>query len=1465
MISLTGASLYGQCTIEELFGDPIIIRSEDTVRVRLQISGTTPDTLGRTFQGICNVRLAFNHTNVSDLLITLVSPAGGQVALVGPAVGNGVTSSLLPVEHDITFQPAANPVTPDPGFDAIWSNINSGWGLAPPYMGSYYPNGGDLTSSYEGTSANGIWELIIVDGFVNDDGLLRSLEINLCDDGTTVCSPCESRTGTWSTDQVRYCTNDFIALDSMYLPDNFDTSVYRDDFIIFRGQMPTMVGADVDLSTLTDGSYTVFGLNTSNTDFDSLSQLLSSITKDEFIQMADAPGGIYCFDRSDSLVLDVVSPLVIPLDQEVICDGGIFVFGADTITTSGRYELTTADCDTTFQLDIQLGEVSLVLMDTMYLDCLTSSLRVDATLLNDTSQVSYQWIDDMGSQVNIGAEPTAVITMAGRYTVQASDGICTDQAEILVINPTDTISLNIQSTTTELNCQDTSALIWVETNYVRDTVLWTLNGQEIGRSDTIEVADAGIYRVEVIGENGCRLTEVIMISEDDRASTFSIRSDTITCAQTAVDLLLTVVGPPAIGIEWRDDEGNLLTRTSQVQLDEPGDYSVYVSNDNLCDTTISFSVGVDTTTLDITGLVDSLSLTCAAEELRYRGQVIGGGVFSSYWRSELGDTLSTSDELIVSSPGQYTFGAIGDNGCLSEEVISVLIDTVAPDLQLQGGVIDCNHPTIEVTAFSTSDHLLYVWEGVNIMSDNVARPNDSIKVATSDGTIRVTVLDTVTECFSTDTTTVLTDLSEPDIILSGPEEITCQNPSIIIENTSSSVVLGSWISPNFDTLSGQELTVTQPGIYTFIGEGMNGCSRSGTKQVTNNLGLPAIDLPDVIRFDCQTDSRSLTINDTMGIETIGWVLDGDTLLSNAISINQNQTLESFIVGANGCELEQQIDLQYDTISPVFGIALDTITCEDPEVVIAAMGTGSYVYNWTDTEGNGSTQDRLVVRVPGPISVEAIDTANNCTLELNATITADTLSPDITISTDGTVLTCDRPTSILNSVVTTDVDFIWQRDGLSVSTDATVSANTPGVYTSIVTSPNGCTNRDSIRLISDVDRPDVSLEETAVLTCAMLDMTLTPDGVLATDETEWQLDGIQISDSAMISVDAPGEYRLLVTGDNGCDTVLTTEVGIDTIAPRVAILTPSQTVCMMSELTVRGESDVDNAINQWTLNGQLLSESTTEVVLSESGSLSYRVTSPTNGCSSSASENYQITVQPLTDVIADLRNVTCLGDSNGALLNLSAVGGTGSTAFLSNGLPISANDLFDLDPGTYVVEVVDSLGCTFEKAFEIIEGEDYQISVQQEYRVDRGSDVIITPEYEGGVPISTEWIQTNTTIENIDSLSYRPIFSEEISVISQSANGCVDTTSTTVIVISDPSQIALYVPNVLLGSSEFGNAELVLQLTPDISSLDYFAMFDRWGEEILLVENVSTTQPIIAWDATYRNQELPSGVYTYTYQ
>lgn len=142
----------------------------------INVTGAVNNDLADSVQGLCGVYLNFDHEYIGDLLITLVSPAGQSVQLIGSAGFFGQTDGTT---WQTYLLPCSATPMPDPGFSPVWAN-NQPWGLSGSYSGSYYPNMGCLESFDTGT-VNGTWRLIIVDAQAIDVGNLYQATLFFCD------------------------------------------------------------------------------------------------------------------------------------------------------------------------------------------------------------------------------------------------------------------------------------------------------------------------------------------------------------------------------------------------------------------------------------------------------------------------------------------------------------------------------------------------------------------------------------------------------------------------------------------------------------------------------------------------------------------------------------------------------------------------------------------------------------------------------------------------------------------------------------------------------------------------------------------------------------------------------------------------------------------------------------------------------------------------------------------------------------------------------------------------------------------------------------------------------------------------------------------------------------------------------------------------------------------------------------
>jgi subtilisin-like proprotein convertase family protein len=143
------------CCLDSVFQ----IKDLSTINLRLLINGAVNNDLSSPGQGVCGVKIKFDHKFIGDLTMDLISPSGQRIQLIGP-VGNSGNSDFS--KWFVTFRRCQDTVNPDPGFKPVWDNIQS-WGiLGRFYSGTYKPHAACLEDFNMG-SVNGTWTLTVRD------------------------------------------------------------------------------------------------------------------------------------------------------------------------------------------------------------------------------------------------------------------------------------------------------------------------------------------------------------------------------------------------------------------------------------------------------------------------------------------------------------------------------------------------------------------------------------------------------------------------------------------------------------------------------------------------------------------------------------------------------------------------------------------------------------------------------------------------------------------------------------------------------------------------------------------------------------------------------------------------------------------------------------------------------------------------------------------------------------------------------------------------------------------------------------------------------------------------------------------------------------------------------------------------------------------------------------------------------
>ena len=702
-----------------------------------------------------------------------------------------------------------------------------------------------------------------------------------------------------------------------------------------------------------------------------------------------------------------------------------------TITTDGTYTVTVTGvngCTKTENVVVTGNSIQPTagitnLTGTTVLNCNIASINVTAT-----GGGTYEWSNGLGNSAS------AIITQDGTYTVTVtSDNGCTDTESIIItadlLQPTAGIVNN--TGTTVLTCNTTSISV-TATGGV--TYAWS-NG--LGNSAAATIVAAGTYTVTVTGANGCTDTETITVTGNTATPVAGIINNTGTTVLSCTTSSILVTATGGGSYQW---DGGLGSNASATII-APGTYTVTVTGANGCTDTESITI-----TQNLTGPATSIVnhtgttiLTCTTTAINVEAT---NGV-SYQWN---GGSNPNSAVNSFNLPGLYQVTVTGANGCTSSATINITQNTIPPPAAITNitgtTVLGCTTSAINVQA---TGGVSYLWNG--------GLGNSADATITSAGSYTVTVTG-ANGCTATANITV-TGNSNPPVAginnITGTTVLSCTTPTINVQATGG--VSYQW---NGGLGNSASATIVNPGTYTVVVTGANGCTSSESITVTGNNIAPVASISNntgTTVLTCNTTSISVTAS---GGVSYAW----SNGLGNSASatIIQPGTYTVTVTGANGCTDTESITVTANNTAPVASISNNTgttvLTCNTTSISVTASGGVSYA--WSNGLGNSAS---ATIILPGTYTV-TVTGANGCTDTESITVTGGNTPPTagITNNTGTTELSCN--TTSISVTATGGGTYAWS-NGLGNSASATITQ--AGTYTVTVTGASGCTDTESITI------------------------------------------------------------------------------------------------------------------------------------------------------------------------------------------------------------------------------------------------------------------------------------------------------------------------------------------------------------------------------------------------------------------
>ena len=364
---------------------------------------------------------------------------------------------------------------------------------------------------------------------------------------------------------------------------------------------------------------------------------------------------IACFNLPTGSIQITASNGTEPYSYE--WDNNIGEIEDPTQLASGTYTLTVTDNNgCTVTEEVEITSAPEIVSDTMYVNPTCSGGNDGFAIVNlsgGSPPFTSQWDDEDMTQGN-----TLDNLAAGQYTLFTSDANgCSFSNEFVLTNPASnpifTIEVEVQDASCIGSNNGSATVNIIETGEY--TYLW--NDPAGTTESTLSNASAGVYNVIVTPENGCSISQDVIIGNSTNLVLMLSSTDEI-CAGTMDGTASLEVqgGNPPYSIQWNDDANTTSTILENLS---GGIYSVTVTDGNGC--TVSGEILVNTgngLNLDMTqqniscfGLNDGFAIVTPLN---------GTAPYQYEWTNVNSDN-NTASGL---SPGNYIVSVTDANGCM---------------------------------------------------------------------------------------------------------------------------------------------------------------------------------------------------------------------------------------------------------------------------------------------------------------------------------------------------------------------------------------------------------------------------------------------------------------------------------------------------------------------------------------------------------------------------------------------------------------------------------------------------------------------------------------------------------------------------------------------------------------------------------------------------------------------------------
>ncbi len=250
----------------------------------------------------------------------------------------------------------------------------------------------------------------------------------------------------------------------------------------------------------------------------------------------------------------------------------------------------------------------------------------------------------------------------------------------------------------------------------------------------------------------------------------------------------------------------------------------------------------------------------------------------------------------------------------------------------------------------------------------------------------------------------------------------------------------------------------------------------------------------------------------------------------------------------------------------------------------------------------------------------------------------------------------------------------------------------------------------------------------------------------------------------------------------------------------------------------------------------------------------------NGCVTS--DSIELSAASAFAIAFTISEPDCFDQELGSI-GVMPSGGVAPYTFSIDGTTFQSDPIFvNLGAGIYQITALDANECDVT---EII-----SIHVPLSVQVELGNDKVIaigdSTILQAVINLPFDSLATMVWTSNDNSICptcliqiVYPVITTAYSVEVTSVDGCADQDSVNIFV---STRHDVYVPNIFSPNGDGYNDVLTISASEGVEQITSFEIFDRWGNLVFEVKNITPGSSTINWDGRFQGEDMNSGVFTY---